>query len=274
MIPLKDQEAIRQKFSQELTGPVKIDFFTERELAITIPGRQPCAYCKPARELLQELAALSDLISLRVHIFDEAAEERERFGIERIPATVLRGPSTAPDGALRTGGDSARFLFYGIPGGTEFPAFLESIVDISGGELLLSEESVKDLRKLKGEVSVRVFVTPTCPYCPQMVRAAYQMALANPRIRAEAIEINEFPELADRYGVQAVPLTVINDRVAIPGAVPEQVLVEQVVKAESALPSGRTGAAPASAGPTSPAEPQPQPRVERGKERPSGLFIP
>ena len=91
MIPLKDQELIRQKFAAELLGPVKIDYFTERELSIEVPGRRPCAYCKPVRELLQELAALSELISLRVHIFEEASEERTKFGVERIPGIVLRG---------------------------------------------------------------------------------------------------------------------------------------------------------------------------------------
>ncbi len=149
MIPLKDQEAIRQKFAIELSGPVKIDYFSEREVALTIPGRKPCAYCKPTREMLQEIAALSDAISLRVHIFDEAVEERTKFSIERIPAIVLRGA------------DTQRFKFYGMPGGTEFPGFIESIVDISRGEVLLSEESVKALGKLDAEVSVRVFVTPT-----------------------------------------------------------------------------------------------------------------
>ena len=51
--------------------------------------------------------------------------------------------------------------FYGLPGGTEFPSFVESITDISRGETLLSPESAKALRKLKEDVSVRVFVTPT-----------------------------------------------------------------------------------------------------------------
>ncbi len=149
MIPLKDQEFIRQKFAQELAGAVKIDFFTERELDIVIPGRRPCAYCKPAREMLQELSALSDLISLRVHVWDEEVEEAKRFGIERIPATVLRGH------------DGAQFTFYGLPGGSEFPSFIESITDLSRGEVLLSEESVQALRKLKEDVTIRVFVTPT-----------------------------------------------------------------------------------------------------------------
>ncbi len=264
MIPLKDQEAIRQKFAQELLGPVKIDFFTERETGLTVPGKQPCTFCKPAREMLQELAGLSDSLSLRVHYLEDGPEEARTFGIERIPAIVLRGPS-------RGEGDGRAYVFYGMPGGTEFPAFLESIVDASRNEVLLSEESVKVLAQLEA-ATIRVFVTPTCPYCPAMVRMAYQMTMVNPKIRSEGIEINEFPELAERYGVQAVPLTVINDRVAIPGMIPEETLVEQVVKAaESPLVTPERVE-----GPTNAVEAQPPAatRVERGKERPSGLYIP
>jgi glutaredoxin-like protein len=261
MIPLKEQDLIRQKFAAELLGPVKIDYFTDREISLTVPGRTPCAYCKPTREMLQELAALSDLISLRLHIFEEAAEARAKFGIERIPGIVLRGPS--PNGPA--------FKFYGMPGGTEFPSFLEAIVDISLGEVLLSEQSVRELKKLRDEITVRVFVTPTCGYCPQMMRAAYQLSLANPKVMAEVIEVNEFPDLGDRYQVRAVPLTVIDDKVAIPGAMHPDALVEQVLKAfgsEAAEP-------PEVSGPTSAVkQDDAQPPVQRGEQRPSGLIIP
>jgi glutaredoxin-like protein len=262
MIPLKDQELIGQKFAAELIGPVKIDYFTERESALTVPGRRPCAYCKPTREMLQELSGLSDRISLRVHIFEEAAEERVKFAIERIPGTVLRGTATRPAGP-------PSFKFYGMPGGTEFPAFLESIVDISRGEVLLAKDSVKELKKLRDEVFVRVFVTPTCGYCPQMMRLAYQLSLANPKVRAEVIEVNEFPDLGERYGVKAVPLTVIADKIAIPGAVQESLLVEQVLKSSDA-----ETIAQAEGGPTSVVATEESPPAQRGEQRPSGLIIP
>jgi len=258
VIPLKDQELIRQKFAQELLGPVKIDLFTQRELSIIVPGRAVCAYCKPTQDMLQELAALSDLITLRVHIWEEAKEEAQRFAVERIPGIVLRGR------------DSVALKFYGLPGGTEFPSFLETIVDVSRGETLFSPESKRSLKKLKGDVAVRVFVTPTCPYCPAMARAACQLALATPHVKAEVIEVNEFPDLAQRYGVRAVPLTVIDDKVMIRGAVPEKVLVEQVLKAaqstavsEPSAPAGPTSAA---------AAPEGEPR--RGEQRGSGLIVP
>lgn len=271
MIPLKDQDLIRQKFSQELLGQVKVDLFTERETGLTVPGKQPCVTCKPTREMLQELAGLSEAISLRIHYIEDRPEEVRTYGIDRVPAIVMRGSAMAPGAGAA--GPRPFVVFYGLPGGTEFPAFLETITDLSRGEVLLSEDSVRALSGITSAVTVRVFVTPTCPYCPGMVRAAYQMTMANPLIRSEGIEVNEFPDLAERYRVQAVPLTVINDRVAIPGMIPEPQLVEQVVKAAG----GTDTAAAAVEGPTNavePAGPVADARLERGKERPSGLIIP
>jgi alkyl hydroperoxide reductase subunit AhpF len=125
---------------------------------------------------------------------------------------------------------------------------------------MLSEDSVRQLSEITSEVSVRVFTTPTCPYCPAVARIVCQMAMVNPMIRSEVIEVSEFPELAERYDVKAVPLTVIADRVSIPGMVPEQTLVEAIVKAAGSAVVGATPEAPK--------------RIERGKERPSGLIIP
>ena len=256
MIPLKEQDAIRELFAHQLISQVKIDHFTEPESSVSVPGKNPCTYCKLTREMLQELAALSDLVSLRIHMFEDAPEERDKYAIERVPATVLRG---------RNG---SFVKYYGIPGGTEFPALLESIVDISRGDVLLSEESIKTLDNLDKDVSIRVFVTPTCGYCPQMVRLVYQMALVTEKVHAEVVEVGEFPDLAEKYQVQAVPLTVINDSVAIPGAVPEQALIEQVIKAsESTI-------VPPSSPPTGDSSPAAPLDIKRGEQRSSGLFIP
>lgn len=259
MIPLKDQEAIRTKFAQELLGPVKIDYFTQKELDIIVPGREPCVTCKPTRQMLQELAALSDLISLRVHNIEDEREEAARFGVERIPGIVLRGR------------DTASMKLYGMPAGSAFPTFLDTISDVSCKAVLLSPESVKALRKVKEDLRVKVFVAPMCPYSPGPARAAFQMSIANPRVKPEVIQADEFPALAQRYDVKAVPLTVIEERIVVVGAVPEKALVEQVVKA-----SQSTAAQPSDVrGPSTPWAP---PKAEKGQGEPQqgggGLILP
>ena len=45
---------------------------------------------------------------------------------------------------------------------------------------------------------------------------------------------NEFPDLAQRYMVMAVPKTVVNDRVSFEGALPEAQFVDAVLRAVGA----------------------------------------
>jgi predicted DsbA family dithiol-disulfide isomerase len=57
------------------------------------------------------------------------------------------------------------------------------------------------------------------------------MAVASPRVTAECIEATEFPDLAQRYQVMAVPKIVINDRVQFEGALPERDFLGAVLQA-------------------------------------------
>ena len=247
MIPLREQEYIRQRFASELTGKVRIDYFTQRASRLYVPGREECPYCEDTRQMLEELAALTDKINLSVYELSEAQEEAARMGVDKVPGIVLRGPANRP------------VTFYGIPAGNEFPGFVETIVDASKGQVELARESGKQLRKLKKTVSVTVFVTPTCPHCPGVARAAYRLGMASPHIRATVVEASEFPRLAQRYGIRAVPTTVLDDRMVVTGAMNEATLLEQVLKAaeEGALASGaaQAGAATATGGSGEPAAP-------------------
>jgi len=63
------------------------------------------------------------------------------------------------------------------------------------------------------------------------VRLAHHMAIASPKVRAECIEANEFPELSQRYQVMAVPKIVINDKVGFEGAIPEREFLGAVLQA-------------------------------------------
>jgi glutaredoxin-like protein len=252
VIPLREQEYLRERFAQELEGKVKIDYFTQRPVSLYLPGREECATCEDTRKMLEEIASLSDKIMLTVHEFAEAQEEAKKLKVDKIPGIVLRGPMNRP---LR---------FFGIPGGNEFPNFIEAIAAAAKTKLEVGDETAKQLKKLKDNVSITVYVTPTCPYCPGVVRAAYRLALASAHVDASAVEISEFPRLAQQLGIRAVPVTVINDRAMLAGAVDEAGLLQaarKVLEGDVGQPMERAGA-------TSDAAPQAAPAPA------SGLILP
>lgn len=55
------------------------------------------------------------------------------------------------------------------------------------------------------------------------------MAVESPLVRASMISATEYPDLVGRYQVTGVPKTVVNDRIEILGALPEQMFVTQAL---------------------------------------------
>ena len=117
---------------------------------------------------------------------------------------------------------------------TSFASLLDTIVAASTKGSTLSVETRRQLKELTEDVYIQVFVTPTCGYCPALAHLAHAMALESPRVRADVVEVQEFPYLARRYNVMGVPRTIINDTVDFTGAVPEAVLLQRVLEAVGA----------------------------------------
>jgi protein-disulfide isomerase len=55
--------------------------------------------------------------------------------------------------------------------------------------------------------------------------------MASDLVRADMVEISEFPHLAHKYDVQGVPKTVINETSHVVGPLPEKELAEEILKA-------------------------------------------
>lgn len=256
MIPLRDQEYLRTRFARELTGGVRIDYFTQRRLPIFIPGREECAYCEETQTLLKEIAALSDKITLNVHEFADSTKEAASLGVDKVPGTVVRGPVNRP---LR---------FFGFPVGNQLLPLVEGIIEASRGKVELTTEAVRHLRRLQRTVHVQLFVTPACPYCPPMTRLVSKLALESARIDVAVVEISEFPRLVERYAIRAVPTTIIEQRAALVGAVDEATLVSEIGQ----VAQGKALRPPA--GPPGPSTPLEQPRQERETRTESGLILP
>ncbi len=209
------QQQLRDAFA-DLDAPVKLVVFTQGE-----GGALECAMCADTRQLAEEVAALSPLLSVEVRDFVQDAEVAEQYGIDKIPAmAIVRGGDEPQDYGIR---------LYGIPSGYEFATLVEDIRMVSAGNPGLSAQTLAELGKLTAPVQIQVFVTPTCPYCPRAVILAHALAMASEHVTAAMVEATEFPQLANRYQVYGVPRTVINDVIHVEGAVPESALIQKLM---------------------------------------------
>ena len=193
---LNDQivKQIQEAFA-EVKEPVEVLLFGSKE---------NCDYCNETRQLLEEVTALNDRLSLSVYDVQDNADVASKFNVTNAPGIVIAAKDNAEVKNLG-------IQFSGIPSGHEFSTLINDILIVSRRESGLDEKTRQYLKNLDKPLHLQVFVTPTCPYCPRAVLLAHQMAMENPQmITAEGVEATEFPDLANRFNVRGVPQTVIN----------------------------------------------------------------
>ena len=137
-----------------ITKNVKMILFTQ-ELE--------CQFCRETKQILTELSEVSDKISLDVKNFINDKEESAKYGVDKIPATVLLDENDKDYG----------IKFYGIPSGYEFASLLEDLKLLGTGTTGFTTEVEEQIKNVDTDVHMQVFVTPTCPYCPQAVITAH-----------------------------------------------------------------------------------------------------
>jgi glutaredoxin-like protein len=215
-MPLMDQDTQTQvrNLLASVQSPVTLHLFTQEF---------ECGYCRETRQIVEEVAALSDRATVQLHDFVEDKATAEQLGIDKIPAIAVVGDNDADYG----------IRFYGIPSGYEFTSLLEAIILVGAGTFDLDDKTRAFLDKLDQPLHLQVFVTPTCPYCPRAVVLAHQLAFASDKVMADMVEVTEFPHLGQQYNVMGVPRTVINEDTYIEGAVPESMLLEKLKAALS-----------------------------------------
>jgi alkyl hydroperoxide reductase subunit AhpF len=263
MIPLREQELLKQRFARELQNRVRIDFFGQKPASVYIPGRvDRSAACKDVSRLLRELAALNLRISLTEHDIDEDPATAEALGVQAVPAIVLRGPNNRP------------VRYYGNPRMKQFLAFVETLVLVANGKANLQAETLRTLRKVRSDVSLKVFTMPPCAHSPAAVITALRLALESSHVKLDLFDVATFPEMIGPFNVQATPITAIDDQYIVPGVIDEASLADDVL-------TRAQGGEPAKGGDPKRLTPMPRPQPQQAQQQqraprttPGGLIIP
>ncbi|WP_321401189.1 FAD-dependent oxidoreductase [Maridesulfovibrio sp.] len=158
---------------------------------------------------------LSDKIELREYAADsEMAEKRK---IIATP-TVLISP------------DEYDIRFLGAPAGEEGRALVEALNLASMGIDAISDSTKKTLEPLNEERQIKIFASPTCPYCPGQAINAFKAAVARPdKISAWNISTLDNENMAREYNVGSVPHTNINEEATFTGLEPEEKFMLQLL---------------------------------------------
>lgn len=174
-------------------------------------------------------------------VFAQACRQIVRAFRELTPRITIKEYSLEHELAAKWGVDSSPTLllnpeqynirWLGAPMGEEGRSFLEAMILLGMGKGGMSDQSRTVLQRIDTPRQVKVFTSPTCPYCPQQVVNALRAAIERPDlISLEVVDIQNRPDLADQYSAHSVPQTFANDILIGQGAQQEEVFMVSLQK--------------------------------------------
>lgn len=175
-------------------------------------------FCQTNREIIRLFRPLTDKITFREYYLDH--DLAKKWNVESSP-TLLINPERY----------SIRWI--GAPMGEEGRTFLETLILVGLGKSNLSDPSIKVIKKIDSPRKIKVFVSATCPFCPQQAVNAVKAAVEMPDlISLEIVDIQCRPDLADQYSAHSVPMTFADDVLIGQGAQTEEVFVSSLKNLE------------------------------------------
>ena len=200
---------LKQTF-EKLPNDIPIYMFVER-------GRDDI-FAQTNRQIVRAFRELTSKITFREHPMDH--ELARKWDVDRSPSLLI-----APE--------RVNIRWIGAPLGEEGRIFLETLIFVGLGKSNLNEQTLKVLNKIDTPRRVKVFVSATCPYCPQQAVNAIRAAIERPdMVSVEIVDIQSAPDLADQYAAHSVPQTFANDILIGQGAQSEEVFALSLQKME------------------------------------------
>lgn len=129
LMAASDRTKLAQRFASELTRDVHVRLRVHEG---------ECGLCAQAEAIVRETTDLAPQLLL----------------------SVEAGGGTLPEIRLE-GAARGRVRFFGPPSGYEFPAFIDSFVEVSTGETTLNRDAVDRLAAIGRPLHIQVFTTPT-----------------------------------------------------------------------------------------------------------------
>lgn len=152
-------------------------------------------------ELLDGVAATSSNVSSQLSVPSDGRQSR------------------VPQFHFAYNGSRTGITFRGIPGGHEFSTLVLAILNADGKGKFPDSILIKRIKKLKGPISIKSYISLTCENCPDVVQALNQMSLLHASFRHEIIDGAYAPDEIEALGIQGVPSLVSNGKLIHSGRI-------------------------------------------------------
>jgi NADH-dependent peroxiredoxin subunit F len=153
------------------------------------------------RELLQEISALSDKVSL-----DDTGDDARK-----------------PSFVIAKEGETRGVRFAAIPLGHEFTSLVLALLWTGGHPPKVEQDVLDQIKALDSDLNFEVYMSLSCHNCPDVVQATTLMTVFNPRINTTVIDGGLYQDEVNARNIMAVPATFLNGEMFASG----RMLVEE-----------------------------------------------
>jgi thioredoxin reductase (NADPH) len=152
-------------------------------------------------QFLEEFSALTSKVSIEYLPVGADPLREQELGAIILPSIVLVGADGQPLGVQ----------FHSVPAGHELDSFVLSLYNAAGPGQTIPENQARRIAALDKKANIKIGVLLSCTMCPDVVAAAQLIALRNPNVTAEMIDLRHYPEFKEHWDILSVPAIVIND---------------------------------------------------------------
>jgi thioredoxin reductase (NADPH) len=148
------------------------------------------------------------MLTIEELCIDDNPEFTKRYDISRVPTILFIDEE---------GREIIRYL--AAPQGGEIQPFIQAIFAFAGAPNYYEATIKQNLDRIQPS-TIKVMITETCPYCPQVSTIANNFAIASKgKIRTVIVDIMANPDIGQYYDAAGVPYTIINDQKTLVGMV-------------------------------------------------------
>ncbi len=210
----KYREIIKREMAK-LKKPVKLKVFTSQKVQTDGTKIRACMDCGEFMALLRVYEENSNgMLTIEELSIDDNPEFVKKFDITRVPTIIFID---------NNGRELIRYL--AAPKRGEIQPFIQAIFTFAGAPNYYEATIKQNLDRIPPS-TIKVMMTETCPYCPQVIAISNSFAIASEgKIRTIIIDIMANPDIGQYYDAAGVPYTIINDQKTLVGMVgPNEIL--------------------------------------------------
>ncbi len=208
------KEIIKREMAK-LNKPVKLKVFTSQKIQADGTKIRACMDCGQFMALLRVYEENSNgMLTIEEMSIDDNPEFAKKYDITRVPTILFIDDNEK---------EIIRYL--AAPKGGEIQPFIQSIFTFAGVPNYYEATIKQNLDRIP-QSTIKIMMTETCPYCPQVIAISNLFAIASKgKIRTVIIDIMANPDIGQYYDAAGVPYTIINDQKTLVGMVgPNEIL--------------------------------------------------